>query len=85
MAEQYIKTNSLGTFYYKNPEKTLLHRADGPAAEYANGVNSWYLNGTPHRIDGPAAEHPNGDKAWWINGEFIFAIKKSEKIIKRIR
>ena len=37
MAEQYIKTNSLGIFYYKNPEKTLLHRADGPAAEYPNG------------------------------------------------
>ena len=22
-----------------------LHRADGPAIEHANGVNSWYLDG----------------------------------------
>lgn len=28
--------------YYLNGE---LHREDGPAIEYPNGVRSWYLNG----------------------------------------
>ena len=88
MAKQYKRKNKIGTFYYKDPEKTILHREDGPAIDYEGDGGDggiWFLNGMVHRIDGPAAEYPNGYKAWWINGEFIFAIKKSEKIIKRIR
>jgi hypothetical protein len=44
------------------------HRADGPAVEWANGTNVWYLNGLCHRTDGPAIEYANGNKAWYLNG-----------------
>jgi hypothetical protein len=49
--------------------KGKLHRADGPAVEYANGNKAWYLNGKLHRTDGPAIEWSNGHKEWFLNGE----------------
>jgi hypothetical protein len=33
-----------------------LHRLDGPAIEYSNGVKIWCQNGKCHRLDGPAIE-----------------------------
>ena len=33
-----------GTYYYKDPECTILHREDGPAVEYADGDKLYYLN-----------------------------------------
>ena len=86
MSKQYINTNSVGTFYYKDPEKTLLHREDGPAIEYANGDNTWYLNGTPHRTDGPAYISNDGSKSWYVNGVFIFEIGRiSNQLVKRMK
>lgn len=32
----------------------ILHREDGPAIEYEDGTNEWYINNQRHRIDGPA-------------------------------
>jgi hypothetical protein len=46
-----------------------LHREDGPAADYANGDQFWFLNGNLHREDGPAIEYTNGDKEWWLNNQ----------------
>jgi antitoxin component YwqK of YwqJK toxin-antitoxin module len=46
-----------------------LHRADGPAIEWANGDKHWWLNGELHREDGPACEFANGDKHWYLNGK----------------
>ena len=46
------------------------HRTDGPAVEYANGSNVWYINGKSHRTDGPAIEGVGGYKAWCINNKF---------------
>jgi hypothetical protein len=46
-----------------------LHRADGPAIEYANGDKMWYLNGRRHREDGPAIERADGNKIWYLNGQ----------------
>lgn len=45
-------------------EKGHLHREDGPAVEYADGSQSWYLYGELHRTDGPALVYANGDKKW---------------------
>jgi hypothetical protein len=33
-----------GSVYYFNSENEL-HRIDGPAVEYLNGIRTWYLNG----------------------------------------
>ena len=50
-------------------ELKQLHREDGPAIEYADGVKEWWLNGQRHRIDGPAVEYANGNKYWFLNGK----------------
>jgi len=48
--------------------KGQLHRTDGPACEYINGIKLWYVNGKLHRTDGLAVEHPNGSGEYWLNG-----------------
>jgi hypothetical protein len=50
-------------------EKNKLHRLDGPAVEYADGLKLWYVNDKLHRLDGPARESPDGSKEWWVNNE----------------
>jgi hypothetical protein len=52
---------------WKNSE-WQFHREDGPALEYKDGNNYWYLNGKLHREDGPAIERDSGNKSWWLNG-----------------
>jgi hypothetical protein len=65
-----IKTDKYGTVrHYKG--KGNLHRADGPALEWADGSKEWYVNGKLHRADGPAVEYSDGYKAWWVNGKFV--------------
>lgn len=39
-------------FWYNN--NGLLHRVDGPAVEYSDGTELWFMNGLRHRTDGPA-------------------------------
>ena len=53
--------------YYNNADE--LHRTDGPAVEYSNGVKEWWQNGHLHRTDGPAVEYAFGTKFWYINNE----------------
>ena len=48
-----------------------LHREDGPAIEYANGIKEWYVNGLLHRKDGPAIEEKDGTKEWYVNGKKV--------------
>ena len=43
-------------WYYKNGDQSILHREDGPAVEYNNGIKFWYLHGKRHRADGPAVD-----------------------------
>lgn len=62
-----IFIGSFGTIYYNGFGQ--LHRAGGPACEWANGNKEWYQNGQLHRIDGPAIESSNGVKEWWLNGK----------------
>lgn len=56
------------TIYYKDKERTIKHRENGPAKVYVSGNKEWYKNGKLHREDGPAIELVNGHKAWFING-----------------
>ncbi len=71
MTPVYIIINEYGSkHYYKDKAMTILHREDGPAAEYANGGSKfWYINGKRHREDGPAIEYADGGKAWFIDGK----------------
>lgn len=48
-----------------------LHRADGPAVEWANGDKEWWVNDKVHRIDGPAVEYADGHQLWYVNGKEI--------------
>ncbi len=57
-----------GNKIWRNKEGQL-HRKNGPAAEYSDGIKSWRFNGKRHREDGPAREWPDGSKEWWINGK----------------
>ena len=77
--KQYIKKNNIGTYYYKDPEKTILHREDGPAAEYTDGTKMWYQNGKLHREDGTAVEYADGEKEYWYNGNFYSDIKTDKE------
>lgn len=58
-----------GTIEYHN-EYGQLHREDGPAIEWADGIKEWYLNGKLHRTDGPAIEWADGTKHWYIDGQW---------------
>ena len=44
--DQFIHINKYGhKHYYSDREMEILHREDGPAVEYADGRESWYING----------------------------------------
>jgi hypothetical protein len=84
MTKQYIKKAKFGTYYYKDKEETILHREDGPAAEYYQGAKTWALNGKKHRLDGPAIESADGYKAWWVNDVFIFGVDRDNRLVNRM-
>jgi len=63
-------TDEFGTKYWYNKEG-LYHREDGPAIEYSDGSNAWYINNKLHREDGPAVEHDNGYKVWYLNNKYL--------------
>ena len=82
---EYTTIDNYGKFYYKDKEKTILHREDGPAIEYPDGDKAWYLNGERHRMDGPAIEWSGSGKQWFINGVFIFQVDGSGKVTRRMK
>ena len=69
MQEYKVTVDSQGTVRWYDLKTDLLHRVDGPAAEWSNGDKFWYINGKLHREDGPAVEWSNGNKHWYINGK----------------
>jgi hypothetical protein len=67
MPKIYYKQRGLNidrTEYLKNWK---LHRVDGPAIVWNNGMVAYYINGKLHRDDGPAFISEN-QKGWYING-----------------
>ena len=66
--EIYIQIDEEGNkFYYKDKAMTVNHRLDGPAMEYADGYNAWFVDGNLHRTDGPAIEWADGSKSWYVD------------------
>ena len=65
-----VVVRSHATSWYK-PNTDILHRIDGPAAEYKNGYKEWYFEDKFHRVDGPAIEFVSGEKQWWLNGKLL--------------
>lgn len=73
--------NDRAIVYYKDKERTIIHREDGPAIEHSSGKKEWGINGARHRENGPAIEHPDGEKEWYINGK-CYSEEKYWAIIK---
>ena len=48
-----------------------LHRKDGPAVIFENGIKLYYQNGLFHRIDGPAVISPGETEEWYQIGRDI--------------
>ena len=70
MKKYYVDVPSAGSkVWYKDAKRSILHREDGPAAEWSNGTKEWYINGERHRTDGPAIEYANGTKFWFVDGK----------------
>ena len=70
MKKYYVDVDSKGTvFWYVNAERTILHREDGPAIEYANGTKAWFIDNERRRDDGPAIEWASGSKEWYTDGK----------------
>jgi hypothetical protein len=85
MEEQYIYNCTRGDkFYYKDEAKTIFHRLDGPAIEWADGSKEWDVNGKRHREDGPAIEWANGDRSWYVNGVYIMTVDKEGTVVDRM-
>ena len=53
--------------YWRKEGTNILHRENGPAAEWANGTKEWYIDGKRHRENGPACEYSDNYKAWYKN------------------
>jgi hypothetical protein len=86
MQEQYVETLKDGAkHYYKDKAKTMRHRLDGPAIEWADGDKSWYVNGKRHRLDGPAVEYTNGNRSWYVNGVFIMSVDNKGRLIDKMK
>ena len=78
------KVNSSGKYYYKDRGMTIRHRLDGPAYEYTDGHEAWWVNGKRHRLNGPAVTTADGHKSWWVDGVFIMRTNPDGKIVDRM-
>ncbi len=65
----FKKAFGCGSCQYFN-EKEQLHREDGPAVEWSDGIKLWFKEGKYHREDGPAIEYSNGEKIWCREGKY---------------
>jgi hypothetical protein len=65
----YVNVRRTVICWYKDSAMTLWHKVDGPAVEYADGSNEWYINGKRHREGGPAVEYADGFKEWYKHGK----------------
>ncbi len=85
MQQSYIVTREDGNiYYYKDKDRTILHREDGPAVEYEDGSKAWFVNGKYHRLDGPAIEYANGFREWFVNGKYLCSVNKQGKIVNKM-
>lgn len=67
--EQIMQYNShLGTFWIRCSD-AVLHRLDGPAAEWFDGRKEWWKEGKLHRIGGPAVVCGDGMEEYYQYGK----------------
>jgi hypothetical protein len=69
MQEYTVRIDSNGDRCWYKPGTRVLHRLDGPAIEYADGIREWWVDGKRHRLDGPAIEYASGTREWWVDGK----------------
>ena len=74
-----IEVDMRGTRWYYNAANQL-HRDDGPAVVYADGIKCWWQNGQRHRTDGPAIERVNGVNEWYINGKELTKAEFNQRV-----
>jgi len=55
--------------YYNS--KGEIHRLDGPAIEYIEGIKYWYKEGKLHKVDGPAREYLYEIKSWYLLDKWL--------------
>lgn len=63
----YVEEDGEVRYYGGNGGKQL-HRANGPAIEYPDGSQAWFINGVKHRTEGPAYIGADGKEEWWVKG-----------------
>lgn len=77
--EKYdVEVDDIGTIRFYKQGTQLLHRLDGPAVEYADGIKFWRVDGKLSRLDGPAVEYADGSKFWYVDD-----VKLTEKQFKK--
>jgi len=70
MKQYYVNVNNEGTIsWYSDANRSIIHREDGPAIEYASGDKVWCGDGQYHRVDGPAVIESDGTKFWYFKGK----------------
>ena len=67
MTESVKLVDKDGTTWWKLPDGRR-HREDGPAIEYLDGHQAWYINGECHREGGPAIIRPDKTTWWYRHG-----------------
>jgi len=65
----YVKEGKSTCTYINDVPFNKLHRLDGPAMTYPNGIKEWWLDGKRHRLGGPAIIYPSGIKKWYKEGK----------------
>ena len=93
LAEKYVqmqessestkRTDEYGNESWYN-SKGEFHRTDGPAVEWLDGGNEWWINGKRHRLDGPAIECADGDLCWFIDDK-MYTKKQFKEYLKALK
>ena len=79
--KEYIRECPYGTFYYRDPEKTVHHRERGlPVWKWGNKDKAYLENDLCHRLDGFAGDSKYC-KEHFLNGKPLF----NEEIEKQFK
>ena len=52
---------------------------------WADGTQSWWLNGKQHREDGPAVMYANGFQRWYQNDKWLSETEHTAAVAKLLR
>jgi hypothetical protein len=68
---EIFKTIFISRTIWRLHDTLQIHRVDGPAIEWVDGIKEWYQYDQLHRVEGPAIEWPNGDKEYYYWDKLI--------------